>query len=82
MPSHCRLAEPPPGDPEAGEQARSDQPEDPRIARFHGGQEGLHAARADLARDVRDRGDEDEERARGQPDHRGERAVAPRDGRP
>ena len=76
------LAEPAPGDPEAGEQARPDQRQHPRVGRLDRRQEGLDAARAELAGHVRDRRDEDEERAGSEPDHRRERRVAAGDRRP
>jgi hypothetical protein len=82
LPAHRRLAEPSPGEPEAGEQAGPQQPQNPRVRGLDRRQERLHAARPDLARDVGYRRDEDEQRSGREPDHRGERPRPARHGRP
>ena len=81
-PSHRRLAEQPPGDPEAGEQARPERARAPtdRPPRPTAGGSGRRAARAGRRR-RRSRGQE-QQRTEPQPDHRRERPLPVRRGRP
>ena len=82
-PSPARgTAEPTPGEPEAREQGRGGQGDEPRVGGLERREERLRAATDELGDEAGDRRDQEQDGGEGQPGGGRERAVATGDGRP